>query len=245
MKNSIFLALLVFFTITGFNTHIVEKNTFSHIPVIKKTYHPAVYTQKKLDSLKKHYGQNKTIPDKYVLPILLALSHYPELKEEQITFRLNTSDFPMAARPKVGKMIISNKQNRTYLIMISVQPDKDTPELWLKNLHLNAQVGLIGHELGHILQYSKMSKTKILGTAFNYLFASKREALEKDADQKAIEHGLGWQLYDWASTIRKDDRLLSSRRYINRFYMTPGRIKGYMWELGYYEPEKPESHLID
>jgi hypothetical protein len=222
-----------------------EKHLIFSVPEVVKTYQPATFGSADLDSLQKHYGENKEIPEKYRLPILLALSHYPELQEEQIVFKLSQSDFPMVARPKVGNLITHKKENRRYIVLISENEGNKHPEQWLKNLHLNAQVGLLGHELGHIVQYSEMSKFKVMKTAFNYLFQSKREAFEKDADKLAIEHGLGWQVYDWANTIRAHDDLLSSRRYINRFYLTPGRIKGYMWELGYYEPDKPESQMLE
>ena len=44
-----------------------------------------------VDSLFHLYGHHKTLPEDYKLQVLLALSHFPELKEVKINYIIKTS----------------------------------------------------------------------------------------------------------------------------------------------------------
>ncbi|MTI32510.1 hypothetical protein [Xanthovirga aplysinae] len=181
------------------------------------------------------YGKHKTFPKQYETPILIALSYYPELKEDHIDFVLTNSSSPFYSIPNIKSLHKGNKHWK-YVIGISKKVIPGYDHALLENLHLNAQVGVLGHELAHILHYKSLKREEIIALGIKYLFSLEfRAQFEKNTDRRTITQGLGWQLYDWAKTLRKEGRLYHSHLYINKFYLTPGRIKGYMWQNPQYD----------
>ena len=71
----------------------------------------------------------------------------------------------------------------------------------LSKIPFNAQVGVIGHELAHVVDYENKRKIGIISTGVGYLFTDYKQNLENEIDKITIEHGLGWQIYDFADYI--------------------------------------------
>lgn len=151
-----------------------------------------------LDSLRLTYGQNKTIPKEIELQALRALSHYPELKAIKVRFKWYKNKTAHSSRPNFGT-ILRRKSKRTYVISVSTE----VPNFYLlgmqKNLPYNAQVGVLGHELGHTIQYLEMRFFGLLGMGIKYSLSKKAVIKTEHAtDHLTIAHGLGWQLLAWA-----------------------------------------------
>ena len=187
-------------------------------PVIREFQQPA---GARVDSLMKKYGKNKIFADEFVKPALIALSYYPELKDVPIEFKYSNEATTMAARPDPFSLITGRK----YLVLINHK--KNFEGILLQDVPLNAQIGIIGHELAHIVDYQNHNLWGIAGIYFRYLDKNRRAFFEKEIDKATIARGLGWQLYDWAtySTIAND---YSSKAYIKfkqETYMHPERIK--------------------
>jgi len=110
------------------------------------------------------YGNKKQLPAGYELQALLALSHYPELRDIEIRFVVDDVSLPLSSRPYWASMFNSAK-NREYLVIIDDTLDGPRDALLLKNQPFNAQVGIIGYELAHAVYYLNRSFFGIIGDA--------------------------------------------------------------------------------
>lgn len=162
-------------------------------------------------------------PAAFELPILVAISYYPDLQGKKIIFKERKIKTTLNARPRFVSLIFSKKQNRTYVIRINKQ-FKDSMIL-LKNIPFNAQVGLFGHEFSHFTDYQSRSFFGIIKRGFAYLTKKSKTSFEKEIDQKTIERGLGWQLYDWSYYVQYQSNASASYKDFKRTtYMTPTEI---------------------
>lgn len=151
-------------------------------------------------SLLKKFGKNKILAKGFELQCLLALSHYPELRKTRIEFIQEPAGLQLASRPDPISVLLPWIE-RTYLVIISTEPDDD-PVL-LKNTPFNEQVGILGHELAHSLYYQDKNSFQLLKLAYQYQNDNTiRKQFEREADQTVIAHGLGYQLYDFAFYVR-------------------------------------------
>lgn len=150
------------------------------------------------DSLQIGYAKNKNLPDDYRLQILTALSYYPELTDLEIEFVFKPLKTTMACRP-AADFIFRRRKKRTYRIFIN--NNTEFAGVKIRQIPFNAQIGLIGHELGHVVDYSAKNTIRIISTATGYLFHRSRVKLEAQVDWITIEHNLGWQLYDFTNFV--------------------------------------------
>jgi hypothetical protein len=72
-----------------------------------------------------------------------------------------------------------------------------------QNLPFNAQVGVIGHELGHVLDFSSMITLGVVKHAARSVSSTYVDHFEYRTDSICIAHGLGYQLLSWSSYVRK------------------------------------------
>jgi hypothetical protein len=93
--------------------------------------------------------------------------------------------------------------SRSYRVIISTKSAPEMERILLKNLPINAQIGILGHELAHIIDYNKKSITELIAVAINYGINPAYHAwFEKSTDRRAIDHGLGWELYAYSKYVR-------------------------------------------
>lgn len=156
--------------------------------------------QQRFEELLGRYGENKELPEGYELQALIALSHYPELKDVRIRFIVDDVDIPLSSRPFWASMLRSAK-NRTYLVVIDTHRDGSRDALLLKNQPFNAQIGIIGHELAHTVYYLDRSFFGIVGDALCQLNDCRIE-FERATDRRLITYGLGWQRFEHALFVR-------------------------------------------
>ncbi len=147
----------------------------------------------KIDSLRSNYGQWLDLEkDEYELPLLIALSHYPSLKDTKIQVVYKNTRTPLYARPHLGNFF-RKEENHVYRLIVDRKSDH------VRGKSLNAQVGVFAHELGHLIFYKQKNLFGIIGYALNYgIRKNYRLKDEKRRDQEVIEHGLSWQLYHFA-----------------------------------------------
>lgn len=188
-----------------------------------RSFAEAVY-QKQLEKLREEYGQHKTIPEAFELPALVALSHYPELKNTRIKFKFRKIKATMAAAP-TWYFIFQRKKKRRYVISIASDPKKRKAILPI-DLDFNEKIGVLGHELGHITWYEGHRIWPILRFGLGQSSKKFRERTEKETDQMAIERGLGWQLHDLrVCTNETCNPPPGFREMKERIYLTPTEIK--------------------
>lgn len=204
---------------------------FAQIPVShfnKEDFHSTFYSS---------FENNKEIPNEIKVQTLIALSFYPELNDVKIIFRFRKRTTPLTSRPRLLSTF-KRKINRTYVITISTKTNENLTPILFLNLPFNAQIGVLGHELGHIVEYKNKSTFQLIGIPFNMLNTKYTNRLEFNTDLICINHGLGYQLYDWSSYVRGVLRIPewqgASIDYSNKEtldkqrYMNPETIKKYM-----------------
>lgn len=152
------------------------------------------------DALSAEFGNNKNLPKGFELQTLLALKHYPELRETKINFIVDDVSIPLSSRPHWSSMLRSAK-NRTYQVIIDNELEGSREALLLKNQPFNAQIGIIGHELSHTVYYLGRSFFGIVGNALCQ-FTNCRIKFERATDRRLIDYGLGWQRFDHATFVR-------------------------------------------
>ena len=75
--------------------------------------------------------------------------------------------------------------------------------LIFKNLPFNSQVGVMGHELAHAVDFFQMTTKQIITHVIRNISATYIDRFEFNTDAICIAHGLGYQLYDWSSLVRQ------------------------------------------
>jgi hypothetical protein len=84
--------------------------------------------------------------------------------------------------------------------------------------------------LGHILDYSQKSNCRILRNGISYVFSRRfHRRLERGSDLIALDHGLGWQLYEARDyVINHSNAPEKVKKDLLRFYYTPKEILEYL-----------------
>ncbi|HET6245315.1 MAG: hypothetical protein H0V01_04320 [Bacteroidetes bacterium] len=219
MQNSLKLFLVLFITLFATN-----KDTSGQTPREKFTIEEC---KQSTACLKEEFYDNKMMPEKFESACLLALSYYPELKREKISFVYTKGAYSMAARPDPFSLLFSSRKNRQYYIYINTE--SKNKGLLLSDIPFNAQVGIVGHELAHILYYTKTSSWRIILDGILYYSKSFRAKFEQDTDKVAIDRGLGWQVYDFCSKTHKADHVPEVyKQYKLQIYMSPESIIEYI-----------------
>jgi len=167
-----------------------------------------------LEELKSGYGSNKDIPVKYEEIILKALSHYPELQNVRINFSLKSDHpEPYESFPALGF-------KKCYTIILLEEAEDPVDKVLFKNLPEEAQLGILGHLLAHIIQYEK----KGLVSVFKITKGSSERKVEREADVITIEHGLGFELYTFACYVRGVPGYIEKRNGVDVNHLHPHEI---------------------
>jgi hypothetical protein len=207
----------IFFFILTFN--------FFLIPILgQKIVAPRLYSeiklQPKIDSLIKENGTNKEFLKGYELISLVALMHFPELKDTKIVFKSKSINSTMQAKPK-GLNILRRKGKRKYVVIINTI----NPKVPLDSISFNAKIGVLGHELAHIIDYENKNTWQIIGIGLRYGNKNYRAKFERATDQRTLDAGLKWQIYDFSTYIFKYNQ--NNPKYLEykkKVYMTPDDI---------------------
>lgn len=183
-RRTIRLTLLVlFFVAFGCSNNFAQG-------LIRDTFPSPEFIEHKKDSLRPLLLENKQIDEGYEAAILAALMYYPDLKATNIQFRSSRITTSMAALPRGGNLF-RKKQNRKYAILINNKVNSNRAPL-ISEVPFVAQVGVIGHELAHIVDYKTKSNFRLMFEGLAYYFNNSfKRKLEHKIDRIAIYRGLG------------------------------------------------------
>jgi hypothetical protein len=171
----------------------------------------------------KEFSYRKKIPKKYEKEILIALSHYPELRNVHIVFSLaDHASVPYGTKPQFSSCF-RLKKNRCYTITLLEKASYPESEALFKNLSENMRIAVIAHELFHVVQYHHGSFS-LVKTVFKFIPQATRRKLERAADIGAIQHGFGEGLLEHANYIRSIPGYVEKRPAINTDYLQPAEI---------------------
>jgi hypothetical protein len=178
--------------------------------------------QNKIDELRTKQGYEKVIPREFELPVLVALTYYPELDSIPIDFVCLPIKTTMMAQPR-SKTFFAGKGHRDYAIFINTS--KKNTGFAASELTFNQLVGVFGHELGHISYYRTRNSCQLLVDAFGYYFKNYKTSFENGTDIITIEHGLGWQLLDFSNFVTHKAKLSKSYAHKKKLsYLTDEEI---------------------
>jgi len=189
------------------------------------------WIEQHVDSLRNELLLNKKVPADYEHSILAALMRYPDLKNTRIRFRRRALTTTMAARPTVLDMF-RLRSKRHYKIFINHTRNKRKSPL-LKNIPYEARVGVIGHELAHIVDYNNKSFVTIIGNGVAYVTSdSFKQKLEYKIDGMAISRGLGNELYAFRLFVEEEAKTTRKyRKFKRKIYMTSEEIAQMIHEM--------------
>lgn len=186
------------------------------------------------DALLAEFGQHKSLAKGFEIQCLIALSHYPELKEVPIDFLVEPAFIPLASRPDPVSVLFP-WINRKYLVIISNESADFFEPILIRNLPFNEQVGVVGHELAHTVYYLDKSSFQLGCIAYCYEYENDFHTnFERDTDKRGVAHGLGHQLYDYAFFVRRafgnsEEEIAAAE---GGTYLSPNEL---LEEMGKYE----------
>lgn len=185
---------------------------------------------------KKLFGANKSMPAEYEKQIFAALSYFPELRQTKITFKLQKGNSGVIETRPEWLSVFRNSRKRAYVVFIGDSSSKHIPPFMFRNCPVNGQVGIIGHELTHIVYFSKTNTFGLLKLGVAHVSTSYMDKFENKTDSICIERGLGYQLIDWNIYLRKAFGVEDPENAPDPFftdttrerYMSPARIRQVM-----------------
>jgi hypothetical protein len=177
---------------------------------------------------------NKTIPTQFEQQIRVALAYYPTLKQTKIIFKIKKTKSPLAAAPTFWSAF-RRPSKRTYVITIS--SESSVPflnKILLDSLGFNAQIGVLGHEISHILEFNSKKSLFFIGLVLRNVSKKSIDKFENDTDRRCIEQGLGYQLLAWSREVRGNLKIKEWRGAENlgeqkrERYMSPPTILSFI-----------------
>jgi len=177
-----------------------------------------------LDSLKAIIGDNKGLPQGFEVAAAIAYSAFPELKDVTINMILTQEGAPMESTPVIGSLF-DPARNRQYHILLNDAKNSFFDPILLRSLPFDAQVGILAHELGHVVYYQELNIFAFAKWGLKYLRDDEfRAAHERSTDLMPVYHGLGSQIYQYAYFVRKDPTCKAlyeeEKDFIDKYYLT-------------------------
>jgi hypothetical protein len=195
--------------------------------------------QEQFQVLKEEFGQNKKLPSGYEKVALHALSFFPELKKNRIHFKVRDNGAPASSRPAWGSLFRSAGK-RTYRIFINSGKDSSRFGSIFRNASVAAQVGVIGHELSHVVNFSKQTSLGLVGMGIAHISKPYMDRFEFYTDSLCIAHGMGYYQMEWAAIFDKmfsgsgmQDPFKNKNTPTGERYMSAATIQDYMKKMGY------------
>ena len=165
------------------------------------------------------------VPSHLLKQFTVICNAFSELKETRIRLVFRAIPMTMQARPNIWQLLIGRRE---YLIFINNKKAKNG--IVLEDIPFNGQVGVISHEMCHILDYHNKSIWQIIKTGIMYLNPNKKEGYEKSTDYLAVKKGFGLQLHEWSNYVLDDSSIAPEYKKVKeRFYLGPDFIK-HVWD---------------
>jgi hypothetical protein len=227
-----YVGMMILIWIMGMALHAIE-------PV--KNIDPDSVWQN-IGELKQQFGTDKAIPEEMQVAFYAAIAYYPMLSDVPVKVKQRDIKTTMQCRPR-WDFFLRKKDKRHYKILVNNKVENNEGVLF-EHLPFNARVGVFGHELAHVLDYSEKSNWQIIRFGVEYLNDENRRIIENRIDQLAIEQGLGYQIKDFSSYVFEESNASDAYlMYKLKYYFRPFQIRKIMAELPEYF--LPEDVLVD
>jgi hypothetical protein len=189
------------------------------------------------EQLRTRFGQHKKYPPAFEKEILTALSFFPELEKHRIDFVLRKGYAPLSSRPTFGGLLRSASR-RKYKVFISTGSGNSWDSIILANAPYDARIGVLGHELSHVLNFSRMSGLGLTWLGVSHVSKSYMNRFEFRTDSLCIAQGMGDYLYAMSIHVRRSFgatdpeqwEVVAVKGNYSERYMGPATIRLYMTE---------------
>ncbi len=162
----------------------------------------------------------KNVPERFYKQFTVICRAFPELKNDNISLKFRPISMTMQARPNIWTVLGGERE---YFIFVNVARSKNG--LLLGDIPFNAQIGIIAHELCHIVDYHFKTNWEIIKTGLWYLKKRNQEDYEKAVDYLVIKKGLGHQLKDWSHFVLHEAELTAKyKKTKETYYLRPEDI---------------------
>ncbi|HLO79448.1 MAG TPA: hypothetical protein VK166_00730 [Chitinophagaceae bacterium] len=199
----------------------------------------SLITAEQFKNLNEQYGKNKKIPPGFEKLALYTLSFFPELKNHRIEFKLRDEGAPLSSRPAWGT-IFRSAGKRTYMVFLHSGKDSSDFGSIFRRATIPAQIGILGHELSHIVNFSKKTSMGLIGIGISHVSKPYMDRFEFYTDSLCIAHGLGYYQLEWAAMFDKmiansgqPDPFKNKNTPTGERYMSAATIQDYMKKMGY------------
>lgn len=177
---------------------------------------------------------NKVIPLELRLAATEALSYYPELSDTPIEFEFqeNIVNSFMQAQPRIST-IFNSRHKRAYVIKVTRRMEFNGKDIPIEQVPHDVLLGWLGHELGHIMDYTKKNSAGMIWLGFSYVtFDKAKMRAERRADIEALNHGLANEIIATKNFILNNSSLsLAYKSKIKKFYISPEQVLELVTEL--------------
>ncbi len=199
----------------------------------------SMITSEQFRHLKEEFGKSKKLPPGYEKITLYALSFFPELKKNRIHFKLRDKGAPLSSRPAWGS-IFRSAGKRTYMVFLHNGKDSSDFGSIFSRATIPAQIGIIGHELSHVVNFSQKTSMGLIGIGIAHMSKPYMDRFEFNTDSLCIAHGLGYYQMEWAAMFDKmfansgtADPFKNKNTPTGERYMSAATIQVYMRKMGY------------
>jgi hypothetical protein len=185
-----------------------------------------------LDSLRKIIGTNKGLPKGFEIAGAIAYSAFPELKDVEIDMVLTQAGAPMESTPEIWSLF-GLRKNRRYQILLNDAKGSFFDPILLRSLPFDAQVGILAHELGHVVYYHELNIFEFGKWGLMYLRDDDfRASHERTTDLMPVYHGLGSQIYQYAYFVRYDPSCTAffaeEKDFMDKYYLTDKELLNFI-----------------
>lgn len=189
-----------------------------------------IETSETIDPSYKSMGYRKKIPELYQPIFNQVLSYYPELDSIRIIVKEAKISSSLNARPTPFSLLFRRRENRKYKIRINVK--KGDSLALFSEATIKAQIGVLGHELAHIVDYNHRSLGGVFKRLFSYTTIKGKEKYEKEIDSMAVHAGLGEELHAWSSYVLNESNATKLyKEYKRKVYLEPEEIEIILREI--------------
>lgn len=172
---------------------------------------------------KEYFNFLTGVPEEYEAVFYIACSYFPELSKVPIEINYAPIPTTMQTQPIIGS-IFGKQSDRKY--RISINSKADFEGIFFADIPLNAQVGIVAHELAHVLDFENKNTLQILGTGVKFFSKKSQARFEKSIDLLTIYKGLGWQLRDWAQYAMFESKASEEyKKFKKNIYLSPSEIE--------------------
>jgi len=170
---------------------------------------------------------NKLYPKSLEKEVKKTLTYFPNLKNVPVEFKFKKKikRSTMQAQPRFTK-VLSPWHKREYIIFIKTHFKLGDINRPIEQLPQDVLIGWLGHELGHIMDYERMSNFQLIQFGIGYLTSNASIVnAERQADTFAIKQGMQDYIIKTKKFILNHADISEAyKARMKKFYLSPEEI---------------------